>query len=64
MGYNVTLGGENMTSTKPFLNFVIEEELLKRIDDYRYSKRFPSRAAAIKNLIEIGLKQEEKKGVN
>jgi metal-responsive CopG/Arc/MetJ family transcriptional regulator len=60
------MGVKNMTTTKPFLSFVIEEELLKKIDNYRFSKRFPSRAAAIKNLIEIGLEQEEhnKKGVN
>jgi metal-responsive CopG/Arc/MetJ family transcriptional regulator len=48
-----------MTTEKPILNFVIEEELLNKIDDYRFKKRFPSRAAAVKNLIEIGLKQEE-----
>jgi metal-responsive CopG/Arc/MetJ family transcriptional regulator len=48
-----------MASEKPFLSFVIDDDLLKKIDDYRYEKRFPSRAAAIKNLIEIGLKQEE-----
>jgi metal-responsive CopG/Arc/MetJ family transcriptional regulator len=56
-----------MTTTKPFLSFVIEEELLQKIDNYRFEKRFPTRAAAIKNLIKIGLKQEEgqnKKGVN
>jgi metal-responsive CopG/Arc/MetJ family transcriptional regulator len=48
-----------MNSDKPVVNFVIEEDLLKKIDDYRFEKRFPSRAAAIKNLIRIGLEQEK-----
>ncbi len=50
-----------MSSEKPILNFVAEEEFIKRIDDYRFKNRFPSRAAAIKSLIEIGLRQEEQK---
>ncbi len=50
-----------MTTKKPFLSFVIDEELLKRIDDYRYKNRFPTRAAAIKRLLEIALDLEEKK---
>ena len=49
-----------MGTNKPVINFVAEEELIKRIDDYRFEKRFPSRAAAIKHLIELGLKQEQK----
>jgi metal-responsive CopG/Arc/MetJ family transcriptional regulator len=50
-----------MSSDKPVVNFVIEEDLLKKVDDYRFEKRFPSRAAAIKNLIKIGLDQEKQK---
>jgi metal-responsive CopG/Arc/MetJ family transcriptional regulator len=61
MGYNGRRRYIAMSSAKPVVNFVIEEELLKKIDDYRFEKRFPSRAAAIKNLIEIGLEQEKQK---
>lgn len=46
-----------MASNKPFLNFVIDEELLKKIDNFRYDNRFPSRAAAIKWLLAWALKQ-------
>lgn len=39
------------------LNFVIDEELLNRLDDYRYEQRFPTRAGAIKYLLSWALKQ-------
>jgi len=53
-----------LASKKPFLSFVIEEDFLKEIDDYRFNNRFPSRAEAIKYLIRLGLnhhKVENKK---
>ena len=50
-----------MASKKPFLSFVIEEELLKRIDDYRFKNRFESRAAAVKHLLEVALAKEGEK---
>jgi hypothetical protein len=45
-----------MSTDKPLLNFVIEPELLKRLDDYRFKHRFDSRAAAIKWLLDAALK--------
>ena len=48
-----------MATKKPFLSFVIDEKLLQRIDDYRYKNRFPTRAAAIKHLLEVALDAEE-----
>jgi hypothetical protein len=45
-----------MGTEKPLLNFVIEPELLKRLDDYRFKHRFDSRAAAIKWLLDAALK--------
>jgi hypothetical protein len=47
----------SMASDKPFLSFVIEPGLLKRIDDYRFKHRFESRAAAIKWLLDWALSQ-------
>ncbi len=49
-----------MGSEKPFLHFVLDEALLKRLDDYRFTHRFTSRAAAIKWLLEWSLKQNPK----
>jgi len=47
-----------MSTDKPFLSFVIEPDLLKRLDDFRFKHRFQSRAAAIKWLLEWALKQK------
>lgn len=43
---------------KPLLNFLIEPELLKRVDDFRFKNRFDSRAAAIKWLLAWALDQK------
>jgi hypothetical protein len=45
-------------SDKPYLNFVIEPDLLKRLDDFRFENRFQTRAAAIKWLLAWGLDQK------
>lgn len=42
------------------LTFVIEPELLAALDDFRFSERFPSRAAAIKWLLRWALEQQPK----
>jgi hypothetical protein len=49
-----------MASDKPLLNFLIEPELLERIDDFRFKNRFDNRAAAIKWLLDWSLKQKPK----
>ncbi len=49
-----------LPSEKPFIALVVDENLLQRIDNYRFDNRFQSRAAAIKHLIELGLKQEQR----
>lgn len=47
-------------SEKPYLNFVVDPNLLKRIDDFRFKNRFATRAAAIKWLLEWSLDQKPK----
>lgn len=42
-------------SKSQLINFVIDQDLLKQIDDFRYDHRIPTRAAAIKELIRRGL---------
>jgi len=44
-------------SEKPMLTFVIDIDLLNRVDDFRYDNRFPTRAGAIRWLLEWALKQ-------
>ncbi len=46
-------------SDKPYLNFVIDPELLKRVDDFCFKNRFATRSAAvIKWLLDWALAQK------
>ena len=54
-----------MPTSKPRFTIVIDEELLKKIDDFRFENRYPSRSAATLELIRLGmeaLKKEQEKG--
>ena len=51
---------DNMTTNKPKLLFVIPQELLKRIDDFRFDNRIASRSEAVRQLIEAGLATKTK----
>jgi hypothetical protein len=42
-------------SLKPMITFVMEEDLLQRVEDFRYQHRYPSRAAAMKALMNWAL---------
>jgi hypothetical protein len=46
-----------MASKKPFIDFIIEPELLKRVDDFMFENRFRTRAAAFKWLIKKALEK-------
>ena len=54
---NVVTSG--MPSNKPMLHIVMDDELLARIDDYRYVNRIPSRSEAVRQLIERSLTEDE-----
>ena len=47
-----------MSKQTQFLHFVIDPELLKRIDDFRFENRFPTRSAAVKWLLAWALEQK------
>jgi len=49
-----------MLEKKSLLHFVIQPDLLKSIDDWRYRNQFPTRASAIIWLINFALKQKPK----
>jgi metal-responsive CopG/Arc/MetJ family transcriptional regulator len=40
---------------------MMEENLIKRIDDFRFDNRIHSRSEAIRELVEAGLKASKKK---
>lgn len=45
---------------KPRYTVVVDEELLKEIDDFRFEHRYPSRSAATLELIRLGMEQLKK----
>jgi len=47
-----------MGSEKPFLHFVIDPALLKKVDAFRFKGKFESRAATIKWLLAWALDQK------
>jgi metal-responsive CopG/Arc/MetJ family transcriptional regulator len=50
-----------MPSNKPKVLLILDEDLLERIDDYRYDSRIPARNEAIRRLISESLDRYEKK---
>ena len=56
-----------MPTEKPRYTVIVDEELLKEIDDFRFENRYPSRSAATLELIRLGMdaiknqKQAQKK---
>ncbi len=51
-----------MPTDKPRYTVIVDEELLKRIDDFRFENRYPSRSAATLELIRMGMETLEKQG--
>jgi metal-responsive CopG/Arc/MetJ family transcriptional regulator len=51
----------NMATEKPRYTITIDEELLKKIDDFRFENRYPNRTQATLELIRLGMEALEKK---
>ncbi|MBW1785584.1 MAG: hypothetical protein JRK53_03040 [Deltaproteobacteria bacterium] len=49
-----------MPTKKPVITMIFPEDLLEKVEDYRYENRIPTRTEAIRQLIEKGLKGYEK----
>ena len=50
-----------MPTEKPKIIFVADNELIERLDDFRFENRINSRSEAIRRLIDEALKKYEKK---
>lgn len=50
-----------MPTEKPRFTIVVDAELLKKIDDFRFENRYPSRSAATVDLIRLGIERVERK---
>ena len=53
-----------MPTEKPRFTVIVDEELLRQIDDFRFENRYPSRSAAALALIRLGIQQIEKEKNN
>ena len=49
-----------MPTEKPRFTVIVDEELLKEIDGFRFENRYPSRSAATIDLIRRGIEQLQK----
>jgi hypothetical protein len=47
----------SMPPDRQLLNFIVEKELLDRVDDFRFQNRFATRAGAIKWLLDWATRQ-------
>ena len=50
-----------MPTEKPRYTIIVDEELLQKIDDFRFENRYPSRSAATIELIRLGMDAVKKK---
>ena len=49
-----------MPTEKPRFTVIVDEELLKELDDFRFENRYPSRSAATIDLIRRGIEPLQK----
>lgn len=49
-----------MPTEKPRYTVIVDEDLLKKIDDFRFENRYPSRSAATLELIRLGMESLKK----
>lgn len=54
-----TMEVKNMPTDKPRFTVIVDQELMKRIDDFRFDNRYNSRSAAALELIRLGLEAFE-----
>lgn len=53
-----------MSTNKPRYTIIVDENLLKEIDDFRFENRYPSRSSATLDLIRLGIEQVKKEQQN
>jgi len=51
----------SMPTKKDILNFAVNADLMKRLDDFRFENRINTRSEAIRRLLNEALKKYEKK---
>lgn len=49
-----------MPTKKPIISVVLDDEMLEKVDDFRFGNRIQSRSKALNELIRKGIEQLEK----
>ena len=49
-----------MPTEKPRITVVVDDDMMQQIEDFRFENRFPSRSAAMVELIRLGIEQIKK----
>ncbi|MBQ8617704.1 MAG: hypothetical protein IJ418_09350 [Clostridia bacterium] len=49
-----------MPTDKPRITVVVDDDMLRDIEDFRFENRYPSRSAAMVELIRLGIEQIKK----
>jgi metal-responsive CopG/Arc/MetJ family transcriptional regulator len=49
-----------MPTQKPIISIVLDEETLKRVEDFQFNNRIPSRSKALNEIIKLGILELEK----
>lgn len=49
-----------MPTEKPRITVVVDDDMLEHIEDFRFENRYPSRSAAMVELIRLGIEQIKK----
>lgn len=49
-----------MPTKKPIISIVLDEDTLKKVDDYRFKNRISSRSKALNDLIKLGIEEVDK----
>jgi len=50
-----------VATQKPTVSVILEEEMLKKIDDYQFNNRIQSRSKALNEIIRLGMEALESK---
>lgn len=49
-----------MPTDKPRFSISLDEELFKKVEDFRYNNRYPNRNEAVTELLKLGVEAAEK----
>ena len=49
-----------MATKKPVISVILDDEMLKEVEDYQFGNRISSRSKALNDIIKLGIEQLKK----